>query len=194
VPVSQANRLQIGSGARVEGGLETVSRPEFSASVMAMSVADHSSVDMVVLAWGVAVGAHVGKGQTDKAGEPYLGHVERVAARVERYGPNFVAVALLHDVIEDTCLTANDLLNAGFPTDVVDGVESLTKREGEEHHVAVARAAADRYGRVVKAADVADNSDPDRLSVLEKDLAHRLRVKYRRAREVLDRYDAPVFD
>lgn len=149
--------------------------------------------DLIGEAQRLATNAHAGV--FDKGKRPYIAHPARVAARVQAYGPSYVAVAWLHDVVEDTKMTLEALRKHGFPDDVVAGVEAMTKRTGEEHPDAVARACLDDIACVVKAADVADNGDPARL-VLIGDVAKReeLTLKYARAREILDEFGAPRFD
>lgn len=130
----------------------------------------------------LAVRAHAG--QTDKAGRDYIDHPRRVAARLPTV--ELKAVALLHDVVEDSGFGLDALRAKGIPEAVCDAVEALSKREGEAHSEAVARAAVHPLARAVKAADVADNIDPDRLALLDDDAeAARLRDKYTRARQVL---------
>lgn len=109
-------------------------------------------------------------GQIDKAGEPYIKHPERVANAVNT--PEEKMAALMHDLIEDTDTTAEELLELGFPVVVVEAILSLTKRPGESRISAAHRTAANRIGVAVKLADVADNMNLDRLpQVTEKDLA-----------------------
>ena len=154
-----------------------------------------------VLARAFAIAAHAG--QVDKAGNPYRGHVERVALRVQRagYSAEHVAAAWLHDTIEDCPGVDTALLaDVGFGPDVIAAVEALTKRPAdgdrpkESHADAVRRACADPIARVIKAADVADNSDPARLEILPTELRERLTAKYAAARELLDELGAPRFD
>lgn len=130
--------------------------------------------------------------QLDKASRPYIEHLRRVAERVRGFGPHALAVAWLHDVIEDCDVTAEDLQKQGFPMAVVDAVQALTKRSGESHEDAVRRACADPIAKVVKAADVADNSDPARLALLDPELAERLSKKYARASALLEQLGAPT--
>ncbi|QWC84579.1 HD domain-containing protein [Nocardioidaceae bacterium] len=160
-----------------------------------------SHAGLAAIARAFAIGAHAG--QVDKAGNPYRGHVERVAGRVAAagYGEEQQAAAWLHDTIEDCPgIDAALLAEVGFSPDVAAAVEALTKRPAtdeqpkEEHLDAVRRACADPIAKVVKAADVADNSDPARLSVLPDDLRERLTEKYTRARALLDELGAPRFD
>ena len=86
----------------------------------------------------VAVSAHAG--QVDKAGQPYILHPLRVMLHVSGLHERISAV--LHDVVEDTDLTLEDLAGEGFPDDVIMALEALTKREGETRIQAAARAAA----------------------------------------------------
>lgn len=67
------------------------------------------------------------EGQVDKAGQPYATHPERVAARVAG-DDELVAIAWLHDVVEDTGITLDELRGKGFPESVVTAVDALTKR------------------------------------------------------------------
>ena len=157
-----------------------------------MDTSENLSSELVALARDIAVQAHAG--QVDKAGADYISHPERVAARVAPHGPAFEATAWLHDVLEDSEVTASDLITRGIPRDVVEGVQSVTKRSGEPHAQAVERAAQNSLGLVVKAADVADNSDPQRLRLLPETMQEKLTVKYRIARELLDAHSAPTFD
>ncbi len=161
-----------------------------------MDAATREGEELVSLARQVATTEH--EGQLDKAGLPYISHPARVAARVATaYGPEFVAVAWLHDVIEDTRrgTSAEDLRALGLPDAVVAGVVAMTKRpsERDDSTDAVRRACADPIALVVKAADVADNSDPMRLEQLPLETRDRLATKYRRYREELDASSAPRF-
>ena len=129
----------------------------------------------------VARGAHAG--QVDKSGQPYIGHPARVAARVR--GDDFAeAAAWLHDVVEDTDVTLDDL-RRDFPDELVAAVDALTRRRHEEPDDYYARVRRNPLALRVKAADLADNSDAARLAALPPDTQARLRAKYAHAREVL---------
>lgn len=150
--------------------------------------------DLVSRARQIAEDAH--GGVRDKTGAPYIGHPARVARRVADagYGPEHVAVAWLHDVVEDhPDWTLEALRAAGMPDAVISGVDSVTKRRGERLEDAIARAAADEIGRVVKAADVADNLDPRRVAALDAQTAARLAGKYEVTLRILAEAGAPVF-
>ena len=116
----------------------------------------------------IAADAHAG--QIDKAGAPYIKHPLRVSAQVHR--PDEKIVAILHDVVEDSTWTLDDLRQEGFSEAIVSAVDALTHREGEAYMDAIQRAKADPLARVVKLADLTDNMDKTRLgSVTAKDEA-----------------------
>lgn len=143
--------------------------------------------ELLAAAMKLASLAHVG--QRDKAGAAYLAHPMRVAARLVEHGPEVVAAGLLHDVVEDSRFTFEDLAAAGIPQQVIATVEHVTKRPGEAHLEAVRRAAGDPIARQVKLADVADNSDPARLALLPEDQRRRFTDKYAAALAVLAESD-----
>ena len=156
----------------------------------------HVEADLVARARALATSAHAG--QVDKAGAPYITHPERVAARVAGGTPTgthddaeAVAVAWLHDVVEDTAVTAADLAAAGFPGTVVAAVLALTRAPGEDPDGYYARVAADPLALRVKRADIADNTDPARVAALDPATRERLAAKYAHALAVLDREQAP---
>lgn len=116
---------------------------------------------------------------TDKAGEPYALHPKRVASRLSERDEKLVA--LLHDTIEDTCLTAEDLISIGFPRNVVDAVMVITIRENESYDEYIDRVIGSNnvLSLKVKKADMEDNQSEDRLNMLsETDRVH-LTNKYR---------------
>lgn len=123
------------------------------------------------------------EGQTDKSGQPYIAHPQRVAARVTGDGPK--AVAWLHDVLEDTAATRHTLVQAGITDEVITAVEALTKRDGEAAEEYFARVRTHPWAVTVKHADLDDNTDPERVARLDPDTRERLRVKYERARTLL---------
>ena len=135
----------------------------------------------------LARAAHAG--QTDKAGRPYIEHPLRVMRRV--HGEYEQMAAALHDVLEDTPTTVADLRAAGCPEPVIAAVVALTKQPGERLAHAMARAAADPIACAVKRADIADNSAPERLALLDTATAERLRRKYADSIRLLDAHRSP---
>lgn len=135
----------------------------------------------------VATKAH--EGQTDKAGAPYIGHPERVVSHVSKYADTDTlesarVVAWLHDVVEDTTVTLDDLRQQ-FPEAIVCAIDAITKRPGENVDDYYGRVGADPLSIIVKRADMDDNTDPARIAKLAPELRARLAKKYAHAREVL---------
>jgi len=127
------------------------------------------------------------KEQTDKSGLPYVFHPFHLA---EQMGDeNTCCAALLHDTIEDTPCTLEELRAQGFSEDIVEAVGLLTHPEGEEYLHYVSRIGKNPIARAVKLADLRHNSDITRLDeVREKDLQ---RVeKYKKAIALLEELDA----
>lgn len=134
------------------------------------------------LALQIAIRAH--EGQKDKSGRDYIMHPIRVAERCT--SPKAKIVALLHDTIEDTDVTTDYLREQGFPEEIIEGVLSVTNREGETYEDFVSRAAQNPIGREVKLADLEDNMDIRRLKELTDKDVERLR-KYLRAWQYLNK-------
>jgi GTP diphosphokinase / guanosine-3',5'-bis(diphosphate) 3'-diphosphatase len=117
---------------------------------------------MSTLERAIEIAARSHAGQMDKGGEPYILHPMRVMLGV-RTLPERMAAAL-HDVVEDTPVTLDDLRAEGFAPEVVDAVDCLTKREGEKRMDAAARAKRNPIARAVKLSDLADNMDKTRIA------------------------------
>lgn len=114
-----------------------------------------------------AVEAH--KGQKDKGKKPYIYHPIYVAEHVE--GDIAKSVAYLHDVVEDTKYTLEDLRNAGFSDEIVDAVDVLTKREGMSYEKYIEKVAKNPLATTVKLADLEHNSQISRIeNPTKKDL------------------------
>ena len=110
----------------------------------------------------IEIAARTHAGQTDKGGAPYILHPLRVMLRVAPGAQQIVAV--LHDVVEDSDVTFEDLEREGFSAEVVKGLRAVTKVEGESYEDFVARAALDPVGKAVKLADLMENSDLSRIA------------------------------
>jgi hypothetical protein len=140
----------------------------------------------------VATVAH--KGQVDKAGRPYILHPERVARAVKQAGGSdeAQAVAWLHDVLEDTDVTLDDLMTCAFSTEVCAAVAVLTRRKGEPAENYYAHINSNALAHYVKAFDIADNANPARLALIDDDETRvRLAAKYAKARKALDATTPP---
>ena len=124
----------------------------------------------------LAVEAH--RGQRDRAGAPYVLHPLRMMLRVDTDAERMAAV--LHDVVEDTAWTLEGLRERGFPDEVVEAVDHLTRREEETYEEFVARAAAHPVARRVKIADLEDNMDVRRSGEVGPQDVERL-ARYHRA-------------
>lgn len=113
------------------------------------------------------------KDQTDKCGIPYVFHPWHVAeSMTDEYS---TCAALLHDVPEDTDMTAEDLLEEGFPEEVVEAVRYLTHEPGTDYFDYVRKVGQNPIARKVKLADLRHNSDLSRMDrVTDRD---RLRQK-----------------
>lgn len=131
------------------------------------------------LAFEIAKEAHAG--QTDKAGLDYILHPLQVAA--EMTTDEEKAVALLHDIIEDTDVTASELLARGLPDNVVEAVKALTKKHNQNYAAYLAGVKKNRLATAVKLADLKHNSDLTRLEKItqkDRDRAEKYRkaIKY----------------
>ena len=116
---------------------------------------------MPTLELAIEIAARAHAGQVDKAGDPYILHPLRVMLAVESQHERMAAV--LHDVVEDTHVTFDDLRLARFPTEVLDAVFALTKTDGESRIEAAKRAVRNPIARKVKLADVSDNMNLGRI-------------------------------
>ncbi len=121
-------------------------------------------------------------GQTDKAGEIYILHPLRLMARMETEEEK--SVALLHDVIEDSDYTAEDLINNGIPSDVVDAVLSLTKQNGENYEQFIKRVLKNKLASKIKLVDIEDNINVLRLNTINNKDLERI-AKYHKAWQTL---------
>lgn len=126
----------------------------------------------------IEIAARTHAGQTDKGGAPYILHPLRVMLRVAPGAQQIVAV--LHDVVEDSDVTFEDLEREGFAAEVISGLRAVTKVEGESYEDFVARAARDPVGKAVKLADLMENSDLSRIAQPSQKDLERV-AKYRRA-------------
>ncbi|NWF28341.1 HD domain-containing protein [Streptomyces sp. PKU-EA00015] len=139
-----------------------------------------------------AVAREAHAGQTDKAGRPYAEHIAAVAKGVRARGGSDeqVAAGWLHDAVEDDVLSREWLEGAALPQPVKDMVLALTKGEGEELESYTRRILATPGALLIKEADLAHNSDPARLALLDEETRDRLTEKYAKTRRLLGVEDA----
>jgi (p)ppGpp synthase/HD superfamily hydrolase len=123
--------------------------------------------------------------QTDKIGDPYIWHVRAVAAGLRPFGLYREMAGWLHDVVEDTGWTEEQLLENGVPDWVVRTVILVSNRPGEDYQDKMKRITGHPDAVLVKISDNAHNSRRDRADKLDPATRERLAKKYKRARETL---------
>ena len=131
---------------------------------------------MIDIALAIAKKAHAG--QVDKAGVDYIQHPLYVASQIKTEQEK--AVALLHDVLEDSDITAADLLAYGLSNEVVTAVQTLTKKKGQSYQDYLEKVKSNDLARVVKLADLKHNSDLSRLKTVSNTDYERVK-KYKNA-------------
>jgi len=132
----------------------------------------------------ITIAAEAHAGQKDHAGAPYILHPIRLMIQMD--SESAMMAAVLHDVVENSVWTLDDLRKEGFSNEVLNAVDSLTHRdkEGEDYWDYIQRAKSDPIAIKVKLADLEDNLNPDRLNeVTEKD--EKRFDRYRKAQEML---------
>jgi (p)ppGpp synthase/HD superfamily hydrolase len=127
------------------------------------------------------------KDQRDKTGLPYVFHPFHLA---EQMDDEISAVcALLHDVVEDTCYTLDDLRAMGYPDEVTDALALLTHEDGVPYMDYVEKISHNATAKKVKLADLRHNSDLTRLSAKEIDeYALQRTEKYKKAIKFLEEH------
>lgn len=128
----------------------------------------------------IAVEAH--REHYDKNGQPYLGHVVRVMSAGHTL-PEKIAGAL-HDVVEDSDWTLEELAEEGFSPEIVQAVGALTHDDSETYDAYLARVAKNPLAFRVKMNDLSDNMDVRRLKELDDTAVSRIR-KYLKAYKFL---------
>ena len=101
------------------------------------------------------------KDQTDKSGMPYVFHPFHLAEQMKDEATTIVA--LLHDVVEDTDITINDLQKMGFGPEVLEAIALMTHAPDTPYMEYVAQIKTNPIARAVKLADLKHNSDMTRL-------------------------------
>lgn len=123
-----------------------------------------------MLAKAIALAANKHVDQKDKGGNAYILHPMRMMMRLRTTDEELMAIAILHDVVEDCGVSYDDLFQMGMSDRVVEGVRALTKQRGETYDQFIDRVMLNRDAMLVKREDLKDNSDITRLKgVTEKD-------------------------
>lgn len=136
---------------------------------------------MLEKAIALAVEAHVG--QRDKLGGPYILHPLRVMLRLQ--GETEKIVGILHDVVEDTEVSFEQLAQEGYSAEIIAALDGVTRRENESYSQFIERSLQNPISRRVKLADLEDNMNIRRLPVEFTKRDHERLQRYRRAWDVL---------
>ena len=136
--------------------------------------------EQLLRATDIAIEAHTG--DYDKNGQPYLGHVLRVMSTGHTLREKIAGA--LHDVIEDSDWTLEDLAEEGFSPEILDAVGALTHDDPETYDAYLARVAKNPLAVRVKMNDLSDNMDVRRFRELDDTAVSRIR-KYLKAYKFL---------
>ncbi len=124
------------------------------------------------------------KEQIDKSDMPYVFHPFHLAEQMET--EETTIVALLHDVVEDTDYTIEDLTDMGFGEDVIAAIALLTHDDDTEYMDYVLAIKENPIATAVKCADLKHNSDLSRLDIIDEKALKR-QAKYLKALELLEK-------
>jgi len=118
----------------------------------------------------IAIASKAFESKCDKGGTPYILHCLHVMDGVKRLGEEAMIAAVLHDLVEDTEWTIDELLNEGFSHTVVSIIKLMTHEKGVDYMAYVEDLAVSSVARAIKMADLRHNSDINRMKGLtEKD-------------------------
>ncbi len=118
---------------------------------------------MLEKAISIAVEAHFG--QRDKAGLPYILHPLRLMNKSQTVSEKICSI--LHDVVEDTTITISSLKNEEFDAYILEALDCLTKRKGEEYQKFIERIKKNKLAVKIKILDIEDNLNAARLQKVE---------------------------
>lgn len=121
--------------------------------------------------------------QQDKSGLPYVFHPFHLAEQMD--DEDSVCVALLHDVVEDTDMTFEDLVKEGFNENIISALKLLTHDLDVPYMDYVMKIKTNPLAKKVKLADLTHNSDLTRLDDVNESIIKRVE-KYKRAIELLN--------
>ena len=117
---------------------------------------------MSTLEKAIALAATQHAGQLDKGGQPYILHPLRLMLQFSN--PTLQIIAVLHDILEDTATTAEDLKALGFSAEIIKSIQALTKQTGESRLEAAKRTTLNPLATQVKYVDVLDNMNLSRIN------------------------------
>lgn len=123
------------------------------------------------------------KNQTDKSGMPYVFHPFHLAEQMVT--EDTTVVALLHDVVEDSDYTIEDLTAMGFSKTVTDAIRLMTHDDAVDYMDYVRAIKENPVAKAVKIADLKHNSDTTRLDVVDEKAKKRVE-KYAKAMALLE--------
>ena len=117
---------------------------------------------MSTLEKAIALAATQHAGQLDKGGQAYILHPLRLMLQFSN--PTLQIIAVLHDILEDTATTAEDLKALGFSAEIIKSIQALTKQTGESRLEAAKRTTLNPLATQVKYVDVLDNMNLTRIN------------------------------
>lgn len=141
--------------------------------------------EQLVNAINLAVEVH--SEQTDKNNQPYINHVLRVMNAGQTIQEKIVGA--LHDVIEDSPMTIEDLLNKGYSNEIVDAVNAMTfYNNSESYDEYINRLINNPIAARVKLNDLTDNMDLRRLSSLDEEAVGRLKKYFKAYKQIINSF------
>ena len=130
-------------------------------------------------AYDLAIEKH--KDAIDKIGKPYILHPLYVSEQFDVY--DFKIVAILHDIVEDTDVSLEDLRNMGFPNKIVKAIDYISRRNYESYFEYIDRVKTNGIARIVKIEDLKHNLLPERINLVENNES--LKKRYNKALKIL---------
>lgn len=123
------------------------------------------------------------KNQTDKNGMPYIYHPIHLAEHMTDEAT--ICVALLHDVVEDTNITFEQLEAEGFSNEIISAIKLMTHDDNVPYMDYVSEIKKNPIATAVKLADLKHNSDLSRLDLIDANALNRAE-KYKKAIALLE--------
>lgn len=126
---------------------------------------------MSTLARAIEIAASAFVNKTDRSGQPYILHCLWVMNKVRFLGHKYMIAAVLHDLLEDTMWTREQLINEGFDPEVIEAIWVLTHKPADSYEIYIERIGRNKIATAIKLRDLEHNSKITRLKGLrEKDL------------------------